>query len=132
MSQAQVKIEEALSPYKDGRLMLWAPEGHEQLPHIIGALNKLYTEKGCSVEVMFLVPFVPLPGCDSAERILDLWSHPLLQHKYASVVKEVCFIREPSRCVFTRDNNPLHTTKCLVAITVAANTGECQPCTSNM
>jgi len=132
LSQAQVKIEEALSPFRDGKVILWAPENHEQLPRIIGGLNKLYTEKGCKVEVMFLVPFVPLPGCDTAERILDLWSHPLLQHKYTNVVKEVCFIREPSRCVFTRDNNPVHTTKSLVAITVAANTGGVQPYTFSM
>ena len=132
LSQAQVRVEEALGQYKDGHLTIWAPDNHDQIPRIIGGVNKLYTERGYQIQLTMLVPFVPLPGCHSAEHILDVWSHPLLHHKYSSVVKEVCFIREPSRCVFTRDNNPYHAVKNLVAITVAANPSNTQLGTLSM
>ena len=34
-----------------------------------------------------MVAFDPIPGCDSVERLRDLWSHPLMQDKWAAVVK---------------------------------------------
>jgi len=121
LSQAQVKVEEALSKFANGHLIIWAPENKDQIPRLLGGVNKLYTEKGMQIQLTILVPFQPLPECDSAESILDLWTHPLLQPKYSNMVKEVCFVREPSRCVFTRQDNPYHTNKSLVAITVVHN-----------
>ena len=122
LSQAQAKIEEALIAFKDNCILMWAPDNRDQIPRILSALQKLYTDKGAFIQIQFLVPFAPLPGCHSPELILDLWSHPLLQPKYSNHVSEICFIREASRCVFTRGNTPIHTIKNIVAVTVQAST----------
>jgi len=123
LGQAQIKIEETLAKFNGGGLLIWAPENNEQLPRIMNALQKVYTDKGVDVKLQMVVPFIPLPGCRSAESILDLWAHPLLHNKYDNMVKEVCFIREASRCVFTRDNTPMHTVKNVAVVTVQASLG---------
>jgi hypothetical protein len=120
LSQAQAKIEEALRIFKDRCILMWAPDNKDQIPRIISALQKLYTSSRMNVRIQFLIPYDPLPGCVRPEVILDLWSHMLLQHKYEDCIADVCFIREASRCVFTRGINPVHTVKNVVAITVQA------------
>jgi len=121
LSQAQVKIEEALVKFRGGGLLIWAPDNNDQIPRLMNALQKIYTDGGVNVKLQILVPFTPLPGCNTAESILDLWGHPLLHSRYDNLIKEVCFIREASRCVFTRDGTPVHTVKNIAVITAQAN-----------
>jgi hypothetical protein len=120
LSQAQCKIEEALGVFQDRRVMIWAPENNDAIPKILAGLRSLYTVRGIRVSVQFLIPYTPLPGCDKPELILDLWSHPLLHKKYEDCVSNILFIREASKCVFTRNGNPLHTIKNIAAVTVQA------------
>ena len=132
LGQAQAKIEETLIKFNGGGLLIWAPDNNEQIPRIMNALQKVYTDKGANVMLKIVVPFTPLPGCHSAESILDLWGHPLLHSKYDNLVKEVCFIREASRCVFTRDNTPIHTIKNVAIVSVQASLGDSKACTHVM
>ena len=122
LCQAQNKIEEALARFGGGGLILWVPEGGEQLPRILSAILKLH-ERGISLYVQFLVPFFPLPGCESPDLILDLWGHPLLHPKYHNMLRSITFLKEASKCVFTRDDNPIYSTKNVVSIGVQAGTG---------
>ena len=121
LSQTSAKIEEALRLFNGGRLILWAPDRHDQIPRILQSLKKLYTEEGVAAQLQFLVPYTPFPGCHTAASIMDIWSHQLLHPRFADMVSEICFIREPSRCVFTRNSNPIHMVKNLMAVTVQAS-----------
>jgi hypothetical protein len=118
LSQSQPKIEEALSEFKDCTVLIWEPEGPESISKIVSVVRSLYTKKNIKVAVQFLIPFVPLPECENPETILDLWTHKLLYEK--NCVSDVCFIQEASRIVMTRDNNPIHVVKNVVAVTVRA------------
>ena len=132
LSQSQVKVEEALNKFGGGRLMIWAPESNEQIPRIMNALQKLYTDRGVLVQVILLVPYNPLPRCRTPSSILDLWGHQLLQPKYNNMVGEICFIQEASRCVFTRANSPIHIIKNVAAVSVQANAGESRSVVKSM
>jgi hypothetical protein len=121
LSQAQCKVEEALRVFRDRCILIWAPDANDQTAKIISALQHLLSSEGIKVRVQFLIPYVPLPGCHTPELILDLWSHPLLQQKFKNCVSGMSFISEASRCVFTRDNNPVHVNRNVAAITVQAD-----------
>ena len=126
LSQGPAKIEEALSNFSGGGLMLWVPEGGEQLPRILAAMTKLY-EKGVILDIHFLIPFSPFPACATPESILDLWGHAALQPKYHNMIGGITFLREASKCVFTRDNNPIYATKNVVSIQLRMNAGGAVP-----
>jgi len=119
MVQNQAKAEEALARFRGGGVYMWAPESNDHIPKIVGAVQKLH-EKGIEVQVSLLIPFSPLPLCDSTDLILDLWSHPILQPKYYNIVSGISFLREATRCVITRDNNPLYATKNIVIVSLKA------------
>jgi len=124
LGQSQEKIEEALSIFQKGGIVIWAPDNHDQLPRIVSALRRIYTNKGICVQLTMLVPYMPLPGCESSETIMDLWTHPLLHNKNKDMVSNVTFIREASRCVFTRDSTPVHHVKNIAAVTIRADGGQ--------
>jgi len=126
LCQAQNKIEEALTRFGGGGLILWVPEGGEQLPRILNSILKLH-EKGISLYVQFLIPFSPLPNCETPDLILDLWGHPLLHPKHHNMLRSVVFLKEASKCVCTRDDNPIYSTKNVVSIGVQAGTGGACP-----
>jgi len=121
LNQAQPKIEEILSRFSGGRLVVWAPDNSDQIPRIVAALQRIYTDNNISTQIQLLIPYNPLPGCHTPDSILDLWSHPLMQSRYNGVVREVCFLREASRCVFTASGNPVHHIKNLVAVVLQAS-----------
>ena len=132
LGQAQTKAEEALAIFQGGGVVLWAPENNDQLPRIIAAVQRLYTEKGVAVQLNMLVPYNPLPGCSTADLILDLWGHPLLHPKYKGMVKEVTFIREASKCVFTRRSSPMYVAKNIAVFSVRADLGDRKDCTLSL
>jgi hypothetical protein len=78
LSQNGDQIEEALTFFRDGGVVTWLPENPDQVPRILGAIQKLHL-RGICVCVHLVIPFAPLQGCQAPELILDLWNHPLLQ-----------------------------------------------------
>jgi len=127
LAQSQSKIEEALRKFAGGGVILWVPEGGDQIPRIMNAIQRLYVEGNIQIHVQFLVPFIPFPECATAQLLLDLWGHPLLHPKYGNMIKEICFVKEATRCVFTRDESPVYAVKNIVSISVQANTGGATP-----
>ena len=91
-----------------GRVMVWAPDNNERLTRVANARQEICKDTGVKVRWLVVVPvrFAPLPGCRAAESISDLWGHLLLQNKWDNIVKNVLFLAEVSRCVFTRDTSP--------------------------
>jgi len=127
LAQSQSKIEEALKKFAGGGVVLWMPEGGDQIPRIMNAIHRIYTEENVKVHVQFFIPFTPFPVCAKADSLLDLWGHPLLHPKYGNMIKEICFVKEASRCVFTRDESPIYAIKNIVTISVQAHTGGAIP-----
>jgi len=126
LAQSQTKIEEALRKFATGGLVMWVPGEGEQLPRIMNSIQRLYTEESITVHIQFLIPFIPFPELSSPAAILDLWGHALLNPKYSSMIQHIRFIREASRCVFTRDDSPVYAVKHILSIGVQANTGGAQ------
>ena len=70
--------------------------------------------------IFLVVPFSPLPGCNSADLLLDLWTHGCLHSNHANVLKGTTFIVQASKCVHTRDVTPAHTMKNLAVFMLFA------------
>ena len=131
LSQQQPAVESALRVFSEKNILIWAPENRDQVPIMVAAVQKLFVREGVRVSVELLIPYAPLPGCGSPDLILDLWTHPLMQPKYKDCVASVTFVREASKCVFTRNGNPLHTVKNVVAVRIQAeSTGKLPQCIS--
>ena len=120
------KIEELLTTFGGGGLTVWAPDVKEQLPRILNAVQKLF-DKGISVQIQMLIPFTPLPNCHTAQDILDLWGHPILHQNWNGLTKEVSFLREATRCVVTRNDNPMYVSKNILSVLVQGGAGGAVP-----
>ena len=46
---------------------------------------------------------------------------------YATIVQNITFLRETSKCVFTRDDNPLYALKNIVLVSLQVNSGGATP-----
>ena len=120
VTQNRNKAIEAIKGLHDCHLTLWAPDKQEHMAHIIHALQEA-AKAGASPELTFLVPYNPLPGCVKPEHITDVWGHYLLGHKFQNLIKNVVFINEASRNVFTSDTSPVYQNKNIAAITCSGN-----------
>ncbi len=101
-------------------LMVWAPPDAARLQHMLAAMQALAL-RGSSARIHVLVPHDPYPGCSSPTEVLDLWWHPLLAHKWKSIVAHAEFFRQPTRCVFSGASSPLHHLRSLVIFTLSAD-----------
>ena len=120
ITQNKDKTIEAIKGIHDCHLTLWAPEKQEHIALMINALTEV-SKTGANPELTFLVPYNPLPGCVKPEHITDLWGHYLLSNKFRNMIKQVVFIKEASRMVFTSDSSPTYQNKNLAAITYSGN-----------
>ena len=78
-SQAQLKS--ALVALKGHTLYVWAPDNN-RMAMIMTSLSKLMQEEVGSWKIHFVVMYQPMPGCEKADDILELWTHPLLHNNY--------------------------------------------------
>ena len=130
-------IRDALRHFHRRSIFMWAPENTEQIPRILKSFEKLYTGDGVEVRPYFVVPFSPLPGCNSADSISDLWTHGCLHSNHVNVLKDTTFIVQASRCVHTRDVSPAHTIKNLAVFIFYSRAvnllpSRCTACTRNL
>ena len=75
-----------------------------------------------------MIPHDTYPGYKTPQDITDLWWNPLLNDKWAGIVKHVEFLRQPSRCVFTGSIGPIYQVKALTIFTLSTD-GEKLPMT---
>ena len=120
------KIEEALVTFKEAGVVIWAPEDAGQVVRIAQAVGKLFT-RGIRVAVTVLIPLNPFPLCVTADSILDIWYHAILHPQHTQLVSKVDFLKEASRCIITRDKNPMYAIKNICAVELTGGGGGAIP-----
>lgn len=100
--------------------IIWAPDVVSALEIIIGSFAGLAVQPGFDRTLKLLVPFEPLPGCDTPALIEDLWRHPLIGGKWDTLVKSVNYLIQPTRYVFTGAAGPRYHAKHIAVITLSA------------
>ena len=106
-------VASTLQGMADRKLILWAPTDTGRLNVLLNEIAKLGKSGAHGLNIVLVVPYEPMPGCDSVDLIQELWTHPLLQKKYAPMIKAVKFLTQPMRCTFTGPVGPLHHLKSL-------------------
>jgi len=101
------------------KLVLWAPSDPPKLAAFLGELYKFVSNSRQPFHMMLVIPYDPMPHCDSVELIQELWTNPILMGKYTSMIKEVRYYAQPMRCVFTGPVGPLHHFKSLATFLVS-------------
>ena len=111
---------QALAKYGGSGLIIWAPHEKEPMQRLAAAYLQYATHSREECQVQLLIPHDAYPDCDMPTKARDLWWHPLLGDRFASIVKTVEFLRQPARCVFSGSSGPLYHVKSLVVVTLAA------------
>ena len=101
------------------KFILWAPSEPQRLLAMIAESLKIAQSGAHKIDMRLNVPYNPMPGCDSSDMIQELWSSPLLQRKYAPMIRGVVFYTQPVKCVFTGPVGPLHHCKSLAMFHVS-------------
>ncbi|CAK0851771.1 unnamed protein product [Prorocentrum cordatum] len=91
---------EWLETIGESDLVMRAPSDNHVFQSLMATLTKHILKQERPPSIAFLVPFVPLPGCDAPELTLDLWSRPIFAQKYNNMITRTEFLRQPTRCVF--------------------------------
>ena len=99
--------EEILRKFKGTDLMPWAPADNSVLTQLVTAIYGFVLRPQHELTVHLAVPHDPYPGCDIADSITELWWHGLLAEKRRSMLKDLEFLRQPTRCVFSGSITPL-------------------------
>jgi hypothetical protein len=111
----------ALASVQASGLVCWAPADAAAL----GRLLKGYMEHAAETLqprcLRLVVPLDTLPGCTSAQGIMDLWSHPLLQDKWKAIVRRIVFTSQSLQVVQSGAVAPVIATRTLMIATVSAS-----------
>ena len=72
-----------------------------------------------------------LPGCQSAEQVMDIWTHPLLSDRWGDVLQEVKLLTSPAMMIISGASGPIHTQRPLAIITLGSPGGRLSPMVFN-
>ena len=111
----------ALKHYRDGGITMWAPSDGRRLQYLLAAMMEIAVSRDFEVTLRMLVPHAPFPSCSTPELVLDLWSHASLGVKWKPLLRQVDFLRQPTRCVFSGAYGPLHHVKAVAIMTFATS-----------
>ena len=108
--------------------MMWAPSATQDLGRLMA--NYLQSAATAMEDAILelLVPYDPLPGCNTCDSIQDLWWHPLMGAKWAAVISNIAFTKQPTRCITLGKDGPVHAWKCFMVATVSARRPKLAPC----
>jgi hypothetical protein len=104
---------------EDEKLILWAPSETPKLLTLLAEILKLVQAGTHRVDMRLVIPYNPLPHCDTPSLIQELWTCPLLPRKYMPLMKGITFYTQPLKCVFTGSVGPLHHFKSLAMFHVS-------------
>jgi hypothetical protein len=121
LQRGKESCEALLRKFLGTSLMLWAPTDTALLVQLASAFQSFVLSSQSDMTLHLVVPHDPFPGCDKPESILDLWWHGLLADKWRSSLKQVEFLRQPTRCVFSGSIGPLHHMKNLAVFTLSTD-----------
>ena len=113
------------------KLILWAPTDQSKLATLLGEAFKFASSTVLSFNLMLVIPYDPMPHCDSVELIQELWTNPVLQGRYTSMIKAVKYYSQPMRCVFTGPVGPMHHMKSLATFHVSNDAVQVPPSVVN-
>jgi len=105
--------------HENQKLILWAPSETPKILALMAEVLKLVQAGTHRVDMKLVVPYNPLPTCDTPDLIQELWTCPLLQRKYMPLMKNITFYAQPLKCVFTGAVGPLHHMKSLAVFHVS-------------
>ncbi len=119
MGKGMAQAKAALKMFAGGGITIWAPQDNNALQHILAAVKEVTVTTEYQVQVRLLIPHDQYPGCRTPESLLDLWKHPAINQKWKDITKEIVFLQQPSRCVFSGNFNPLHHVKAISIVTLS-------------
>jgi len=76
--------------------------------NVLSELMKIHKSGDVSMNLQLVIPFDTIPGCASIRTLLEVWTHPVLQNKFKSIVRDVSIFMQPMKCVFTGPSGPIH------------------------
>ena len=80
-------------------------------------------EVGTSATITVVIPLDPKPKCHTVSQFTDLWSHDLLQGKWAAFTRTIRLSPEPVKVVISGKFAPMHQTKSLCMVTLTTQGG---------
>ena len=119
-----------LQQFAGAGLMMWAPTEYSSITQLAATFHKFSLQPGASGSLQLLIPHDHYPGCETAAHIQHLWSHELMSPKWKNIVKQVEFLRQPTRCVLTGQIGPLHHMKSISIFSLSTSGEPCQSLTT--
>ena len=114
-----------------GTVIMWAPADRDALQRVLhGFMRFTSTAQAhdpAGFKLILLIPHAVYPGCKTAEDLLDLRWHPILENKWESIRKKLEFAKQPARCVFSGSAGPMYQSKSLLMVTLQATVSPSPP-----
>ena len=104
-------------------IIIWCPNSKEDVGRVASAIVKA-TEMGMVGKVTVVIPLDPKPKCHEVNQFTDLWTHELLQGKWAAFTEKIQFSAEPVKIVVSGSFAPMHQTKSLCMVTLGTRGGK--------
>mgnify|MGYP000285063461 CR=1 FL=1 len=101
----------ALSTLAPPGVVCWAPAEPSAIGRLMAACIQHAATDPHPRSLRLIVALDTLPGCSTTDAITDLWSHPLLQDKWKSVVTQVQFTSQALEIIQAGPTAPLTATK---------------------
>ena len=120
---------EAFNSLQSPGLVCWSPDSKEDVARLVQNYRRYLATGalGGSFRLGVLLRFEPVASATSASLLLDLWSHPLLEHKIQDIVTNTTVLRQPSRVVVTRATGPATTLQTLVLVQLGVPDAQAVP-----
>ena len=122
LSKSAAECEQLLRSLGAGSLTLWAPGDSRTMAQLAATFLRLSRQPGATGTLHLVVPHEPYPGCITPAQIMDLWGHDLMSDKWKTIVQQIEFLRQPTRCVFSGSVGPQHHVKSISIFTLAMET----------
>ena len=99
--------EKAMVELKGEVIVAWTPSDPSALNRIISQFLRR-TVADSPASIIFIAPLPFYPGVNMVSQYLDLWWHPLLGEKHASIVKNISLMTQPVEYVLPGPRGPKH------------------------
>jgi hypothetical protein len=107
--------------------LTWAPPSQDQCLKILTAYRDVKL-KGQGPELLILiVPLDPIPDCNDANKIIDIWTHPYLHPKHNDIISNIHFSTPAHRIIQSGTQSPQHVYKNLAIFTLQPNDNQSIP-----
>ena len=103
--------------------VLWVPGENDGMIRMMGSLMKLALQfEDQAISFSLVLPFQAPPCAQSVEDITDLFSHPLLGNKWASIIAKREFLVQPGSYTFSGTYGPITASRSSLWVTLGRGT----------